>query len=156
VDELLVTEAMLDEYERNLMRIVRASREHGVKLAFVTQPALWDDGLPEEQARYALFGRRADGSYTSLGSLARGMALYNQRMAAVARREGVPWIDLASRVPRSTEAFYDDLHFNERGAEIVADVLARELGGLIDVPGRSAAEGVAAATTTSADDGTGR
>jgi lysophospholipase L1-like esterase len=135
VDELLVTPAMLDEYERSLTRIVAASRALGTNLVFVTQPALWDPELPPDQARYALFGRRDDGSYTSLGSLARGIALYNERMQEVARREGVASIDLARHVPRSTEAFYDDLHFNENGAEIVAELLARELAEILRTRG---------------------
>ena len=35
--------------------------------------------------------------------------------------------DLAAHVPRDTTAFYDDVHFNESGARIVADLVTRHL-----------------------------
>jgi hypothetical protein len=55
------------------------------------------------------------------------MALYNQRLLEVCRSRDIDCIDLASFVARDTTTFYDDCHFNEAGAEKVADIIASHI-----------------------------
>lgn len=40
---------------------------------------------------------------------------------------GVECIDLAARVPRDAVHFWDDAHFSEAGAGVVAEVVVRHL-----------------------------
>jgi lysophospholipase L1-like esterase len=52
---------------------------------------------------------------------------YNGTLQQVAESEGSLFIDLASLVPTDLTTLYDDIHFNEKGAERVARVIAEAL-----------------------------
>jgi len=49
----------------------------------------------------------------------------NDVMRDLAREHEVPLYDLARDMPKSSECFYDDVHFNIRGAQDAAIGLAR-------------------------------
>lgn len=55
------------------------------------------------------------------------MELYNQVMRDLAAREGIELVDLAAMLPKTTEVFYDDCHFNDSGARMVAAALAEQV-----------------------------
>ena len=58
------------------------------------------------------------------------LELYND----VIRRDSarIMVIDLARKMPKNTEYFYDFIHFTNKGAEKVADILALELKGVME------------------------
>jgi hypothetical protein len=64
------------------------------------------------------------GNYT-LASKRKRMDLINDRIRLVGKELGVPVVDLDLELPRTTEVFYDDCHFNVRGARMVAEILIR-------------------------------
>ena len=41
------------------------------------------------------------------------------------REQSLDCLDLAAAVPKTPVAFYDDVHFTEAGAQIVADAMTR-------------------------------
>ena len=53
--------------------------------------------------------------------------MYNDVTRAVAAELGVPLVDLAHKLPKSSRYFYDTIHFTNEGASLVAEVLAGEL-----------------------------
>jgi lysophospholipase L1-like esterase len=55
------------------------------------------------------------------------LELYNAELRRVAREQGVPLIDLAQELPRSTRLFYDAMHFTREGAEELARLVAARL-----------------------------
>jgi hypothetical protein len=55
------------------------------------------------------------------------MDLYNRRLIETCGQSGLDCYDLASVVPKDTSALFDDCHFNEQGARIVADRLSQYL-----------------------------
>jgi lysophospholipase L1-like esterase len=61
--------------------------------------------------------------YYSVEALSDGMSQYNDKLIEVCKARGVEYIDLASRLPKDTTAFYDDAHFNESGAKMVAEAI---------------------------------
>jgi hypothetical protein len=123
----------LDEYSRNLETIVDVARGRGADVIFMTQPMLWRRDL--ELAGRALlwmgglgdFQKAPGQPYYSVGALADAMARYNQRMLQVCAARGLHCLDLAARVPRTTEIFYDDAHFTELGARLIAEIVAEHL-----------------------------
>ena len=131
-DQLPDLTPWLDSYEQQLMGMIRLARRRGKLLLFTTQPTIWDANMPEENKSLCIASQGPDGSYIEFGELAEGMKQFNQRMMDVCRREGVECVDLASLLPRSPQVFYDDCHFNEPGAQKVADELARVLVPMID------------------------
>jgi hypothetical protein len=65
--------------------------------------------------------------YYSVEALATAMGLYNETLMKVCEERQVECLDLASLVPKDTTTFYDDAHFNERGARRVTETLASYL-----------------------------
>ncbi len=119
---------LLDEYELQLMRIVRLSREKRVRLILLTQPTLWQENMPGELESLTYGGQTPDGDYLSNDARVKAMKAYNALMRTVCLREEIECVDLAAELPKTTEVFYDDVHFNERGARRVAQRVAQQLG----------------------------
>lgn len=55
------------------------------------------------------------------------MAQFNARVLKVCRDRRLECIDLDRYVPRTLESFYDDVHFNESGSRLVAEIVAQHL-----------------------------
>jgi len=53
------------------------------------------------------------------------MKKYNDIVRTVCQENNVQCIDLTKHLPSNTNVFYDDCHFNENGAEMVAEIVAR-------------------------------
>jgi hypothetical protein len=123
-------EASLDSYERTLKQMVGLAQNLGVPIVFITQPSIWRAGLTETEKRQLWMGgvgefRDVPGSiYYEPETLERGIDAYNQRLLKVCHETTASCIDLAKAVPKSTDYFYDDEHFTDRGQEFVADIVA--------------------------------
>lgn len=116
----------LRDYQTTLERIIKVLRARKIRPVFMTQPTMWKIDLEPHLAELMWLG--SDGSkgctaYYSLRVLAQVMDLYNQRLRKVCAVQGVECIDLAHKIPKNTTAFYDDCHFNESGARLVAKVV---------------------------------
>ena len=72
-----------------------------------------------------------------IGRQAPAFARYNAATVAVAAQEGAPVFDLAAALPKSADYFYDDVHFNVRGADTAAALLARFMVERGVIPGKA-------------------
>jgi lysophospholipase L1-like esterase len=113
----------LAAYEHNLRTIVGVAIAHRTRLTMVTQATTWNSSVDPRTAewQWVLYRNgvhyRADRMDAALESL-------NNVMRKLAIEFSVPLYDLANRVPKSLEFFYDDVHFNVRGARKVGTELA--------------------------------
>lgn len=137
--------AGLDEYERNVKQLATLALEQSRRPVFLTQPALYRDNLStQEEAMLWLGGVRTFmnepfQAYYSPGVLARGVDAYNERLLSVCRRLQLECVDVARYIPKTLDIFYDDVHFTEKGAALVAEVVAAHLKS--HVPFRSPQQG---------------
>jgi hypothetical protein len=129
-DALPDLSAALEHYARSLGRIADLAAAQGVRAIFLTQPSLWREDLtPAERDLLWTGGPPLDrigpgAEYYSVGALAEGMRRYNARLLDSCRERDAECLDLAERIPRTTEVFWDDVHFTEEGARRVADLVA--------------------------------
>ena len=138
--ELPDLSSSLLEYAQNVNTIIETARGHGVEVMLLTQPALYKENLEAELANLLWFGGvgnfqfTAGSEYYSIGAMARAMQAYNQVLLDACEQSGVSCVDLASRLPKDTTVFYDDVHLNESGAEKVAAMVAESIlvSGLVD------------------------
>jgi hypothetical protein len=65
----------------------------------------------------------------SAPDMARAMDAYNAALLDVCRRQALECFDIAAHVPKDTSAFFDEMHFNENGARIMAKNLTEYLLG---------------------------
>ena len=120
----------LEEYARNVNRLIDLAQARAIRPIFLTQPTIWRRGLsPELTARLWVgkIGTQDKGGheYYSVAVLADEMEMYNETLVATCRSRGVECFALASRIPKDGTIFYDDDHYTEKGSELVADLVAR-------------------------------
>jgi len=118
----------LDSYEKAIVSMAAIAHAHGIGVLFLTQPMLWSqNNTPEESSVFWMNQYEHEGRILKLlpGSAARLLETLNARLLDTCLRRGFQCLDLASEVPRSLEFFYDDLHFNDRGASLVAGEIAK-------------------------------
>jgi lysophospholipase L1-like esterase len=136
IDTLPDLENALEEYAGNLVQIMQAAKQQNLRLIMMTQPVWWNPGLtaaerasllPLGSIGYAAPSIKYD--YYSVEILAECMRLYNDKLVSACQQFGVEYIDLASSVPQTAQVFYDDCHFTEFGAELVADIVVDYLDG---------------------------
>ena len=65
--------------------------------------------------------------YLSAADLEKAMYAWNDALLRVCEKRHLECFDLAARIPKTTEAFYDDSHSTDRGASMYADQLAKYL-----------------------------
>ena len=123
----------LQEYARQLNGLLDEARRFGTRVILVTQPAIWRPGLPPRVRQLLWMGGVGDfqaqsgKDYYSVEAMARALDRYNQTLLEVCRDRGAECLDLAAALPKDTTIFYDDVHFNEAGAQRVAKVFAAYL-----------------------------
>ena len=123
--------SLVTDYRRRLGECIRLCKESGIRVILLTQPALFGEGV-DPVTGVDLETVRA-GQVILVGGetrLADGWVMwriqndYNSATTEIARAEGVPWIDTASAMPRSTEYYYDFMHYTYPGSVEVAEIAA--------------------------------
>lgn len=123
----------LREYVGNLRRMIALAAENDLRLVFVAQPAVWREGMTEKESERLWMGgvgnfQNADGlPYYTPGALAKGLAIYHDVLKSVCEWSGTECFDLAGSLDPSTENFYDDCHFTEKGARDAAHLICKYL-----------------------------
>ena len=120
--------AALREYDGRVERLARACRRRGLRCVFLTQPALWREGLGSRARASLWMGSDAQGRYLPPGELRRGLDLYNQTLLEACAHLDFECVDLGSLNGRE-DLFYDDCHFTEAGAREIARIVAASLEG---------------------------
>ena len=91
----------------------------------LTQPTLYQNNLSKELD--ALLWEHVGGSAYTTEILEEIMLAYNQTLIEVCKEEGVPYIDIASILPKDKSVFYDDCHFNISGCEMVSEIVFEKI-----------------------------
>ncbi len=121
--------AALDLYEGNLLTLIRTARAQDIRLILTTQPVIWNDHLSPEAEQLLWYGMTPPPEHSRYtpAALARAMDQFNERLLAVCRTTDTECIDLAAAINGDERYFYDDVHFNELGAQTVAKLLVEYL-----------------------------
>ena len=122
-------------YANNLRTIAGAAKTLGIPLIFMTQQTTWgsadDPAVKDWQWLICRRGERYREDF-----LADGLEVLNNEMRQVAKENSLPLYDLAKTMPKTLEFFYDDVHFNNRGAFTAgAELAALILDGQMLTPG---------------------
>ncbi len=123
----------LERYRQNLNKIIDSGRDQGLRMIFATQPTIWHAEMSPYLKSLLWFGgvgrfqEEPNHSYYTVEALAAVMYSFNQALMEVCESREVEFVDLAAVIPMDTTVFYDDCHFNENGARLVAGVLAEWL-----------------------------
>jgi lysophospholipase L1-like esterase len=121
----------LQEYESRVRYLAQVCQSVRRRCVFLTQPTMWRNDLTAAEEGLLFYGwagtMEAPKGFVSAADLAHGMNQYNESLLKVCQTDFLECYDLASAIPKDTTAFYDDCHFNEHGAKLVARFLADRL-----------------------------
>ncbi len=130
VDELPDLGPALSEYERNLNAIIDLAKERSVRLIFLTQPSILKPIMPQKEKDLICNGwieSLKSGRYYTEKVLAEGLQKYNDTLVRVCRDRDVECIDLEKKLPKNTTTFYDEVHFNDNGSLMTANIVYQYL-----------------------------
>ncbi|WP_460943714.1 SGNH/GDSL hydrolase family protein [Spirosoma daeguense] len=123
--ELATVSHFIPAYRERVLKLIKTCRQSGIEPVLITQPLLVGAGFdPVSHTDLAKF--RVNERENGLLCWKR-LEVYNNVTRAVAIEQQVHLIDLARKMPKSSEYFYDDMHFTESGARKVSDVLSDDL-----------------------------
>jgi len=111
-------------FRNNLRSIIGIVKGHPTEPVVMTQQTTWNSQL-DPRAKTSHWMRDVQGAVYSETNMHAALESLNDVMRDLAREHEVPLCDLARDMPKSSEYFYDDVHFNIRGAQDAAIGLAR-------------------------------
>ncbi len=117
-------------YRNRLQQIIDACRSKGAEPVFITQPTLVGDGVDSlTQVNLATIKTGDSENGKLLWTL---LESYNRAVKVVCSQNHCPAIDLALKMPKNSKYFYDYIHFTNDGAEVVAEVIFKDLSPWLD------------------------
>jgi lysophospholipase L1-like esterase len=115
----------LPEFEKRVRHLLDLCRGAGIRPVLITQPLLFGsviDSVTGVDLGAIDAGRGMNGAlFWEL------LERYNDVTRRVAAESGVALVDLAHEMPKDSRCFYDSAHFNNAGAERVAEIVDRDL-----------------------------
>lgn len=130
VDSLPSLDAGLNHYQKNTQKMIALAKGKNKKLIFITQATMWKPNLEEKYEKLMLTsGFENNEKFYTTEALYRGMEEFNKRTIDICKQNNIPFIEL--NLPKTTESFYDDFHFNESGAELTASQISKVLKGIL-------------------------
>ena len=117
-------EMNLEAYTIHLQTAVGIAQAHRIQLIFMTQQTTWNSQVDPEAVNWHHMRYRNNVTYSE-EALDRALEAYNNIMRQLAVEYDIPLLDLTETMPKSLEYFYDDVHFNVKGAQAATEALTR-------------------------------
>ena len=124
-EKIRLQEPLVKDYSSRLKEMIRLCKSNGIEPIFITQPCLVGetaDSLTGVDLASFPMSDKINGKLFS-----KYMQLYNGETIIVAKQEGLFCIDLATELPKSSEYYYDLIHYNIRGNARVAEIVGSKL-----------------------------
>ena len=123
--KLLDESKFLIPFETRLENIIRISRAANITPVFITQPVLYGNGVdPVTGVDLGKIKMANDSSGFLNWKI---LELYNQKTRDIGKKNDVLIIDLATKMPKRSDLYYDLMHFTNKGAETVAKIIFNDL-----------------------------
>lgn len=116
------------EYKVRLEKLIVLAKSYSIKPILVTQSAVYGPGIDpvtkKDMAKIAVSDFTEKGIYRRGGDKWQILQIYNQATKDAAHKHRLPFIDLASKMPKNTAYYYDYIHYTEEGAAKVGEIIA--------------------------------
>lgn len=113
-----------EEYRNNLKTLAGVAKGHGFKMIFMTQASTWNSKVDPDAKNWHWMTYR-DGATYKEEVMDKSLEEMNDVMREVGVELTIPVYDLARNIPKSTEYFYNDIHFNVTGARKAGEDLGK-------------------------------
>lgn len=123
----------LEDYERNLKRVIELSKEKNSSILFMTQPYLYKENMTKEEDESLWMTYNFGDIYYPTETMIYSMEAFNNKLLEVCKNNPeIYCIDLEKKVPKTFNYIYDDMHFNENGARFVSEEVSSFMKNNID------------------------
>lgn len=113
-------------YKEDLKTFIGIAKLNNVQLVLITQSTSWNSKVdPKTKDWHWLLYR--NGKFYREDVMDQSMEMVNDITKKTGEQEKVPVYDLANNMPKSLEYFYDDVHFNVKGAKKFGEDLSKFL-----------------------------
>ncbi len=119
----------LPGYGERLGALIDTCKQNGILPVFLTQPCLYGYGIDSITGVNLATAKVEDGMNGAL--LADLLDLYNSKVKEVCTSRAAPVIDLAGLLPKNSLYYYDQTHYTNEGAAVVAKVIAEKMKGIL-------------------------
>ena len=112
-----------DAYSRNLKTIYGVAKAHAIQTILMTQQSTWASPVDPEARDWHWLRYRGGRDYRE-DVMSEALESFNDVVRQISKTYSIPLYDLEKRMPKSSEFFYDDVHFNVKGSRTAAKELA--------------------------------
>jgi hypothetical protein len=121
----------LREYRGRVEALAARCKDLHMRCLFLTQPTMWRADVSDSENGTFWLGYigqlEKPKGFLSPGDAGKAMDLYNQALLGVCREQHLECFDIAAKIPKDNSAFFDEMHFNENGARLMARNLTEYL-----------------------------
>jgi len=121
-----VPDIYVDRFHKELSKLVESIRSQGIEVMLSSSPALISHDNISEYPEIFLDNRRFFIEFSFAGMIDTIMKC-NLVVARVAVEQGAMFVDSAALLQKSTEYFSDNVHFTDKGAQLIAEAVAAQL-----------------------------
>ena len=118
------------QFTTNVVSLIGVCNAHGLEVLFVTQPTLLKTDMTDEEHSVCWMLRTEyEGRVYRMtpGAARSSFGAYNRLLVDTCEQHKVANADLFTAMDGSLDYFYDDVHFNDAGADFAARFVADRL-----------------------------
>jgi lysophospholipase L1-like esterase len=115
----------LEEFGKIVCSLLDYLNSQHIITIVLAQPVLWQKKMQKDEMEALWFPVTTAGGYARASTewLEQEMGKYNQAQQKCADKKSCIYIPLDALIPKTTEVFFDDCHFTDRGNQLVAEAL---------------------------------
>jgi hypothetical protein len=118
-------EKFLQGYESRIAALIDTCMQNDILPVFITQPCLYGEGVDSVTGVNLATSKVEEGMNGKL--LSDLIGRYNDRMTKTCEKKLVPCINLNQLMPKNSLYYYDQTHYTNEGAAMVAMLIAEEM-----------------------------
>lgn len=112
-------------YQTNLSSISGICKKNNTKLMFMTQAVTWNNNNKDLKDLFWLLF--TNNTRYNEKAMYKGLEDFNTTMRKVSKSQNIDLFDLDKTIPKNSQYFYDDCHFNIKGVAFAGERLANFL-----------------------------
>lgn len=125
-------DTLAEPFSRELRNLVRSVKSSGAEVALVTFANRLRHSMSASERKAAAVTHLYYMPYMTPNTLLDSFDAYNRVIRAVAKEENTVLIEAATAIPGDDRHFTDSIHFTDRGAEVMANVISKSLRQLVN------------------------
>lgn len=117
-------------YYRNITTFIGACKTNSIPLVLINQAHTWGDDADDYLKNHHWMNSVGKTRYPE-NEMEKSIHEINQITENLSKENNIPFINFEASIPKSSEYFYDDCHFNKNGVKFAAELISQSIQPLI-------------------------